>query len=125
MITTLTSSTYFSYIRGNPRYTVVTIKSADCKPCIKGYELFEKLVKRYEAESNKTFHFAVYELIKADAKFIKETLGITGVPTFDIYNAGGERVFRTSSPKNFGILEDYMESIETVQAIDNNSTPLP
>lgn len=112
MITTLTSSTYFSYIRANPNYTIVTIKSPNCKPCTKAYGMYEKVAEKYA--SSPLFAFAVYELSKPDANFIMNTLDVKAVPTFDVYNTDGKRIFRMSSAKNFEMLEDFIEALASV-----------
>lgn len=105
-ILAVTPHTYASVVKSH-QHLVLTIKMVNCKPCAKGLALFTKYVEESRKDN---VVFAVLELDPSQVSkhFVVDVLEVQGVPCFDVYH-NGIRVFRTTSPKNFSQLEDYIE----------------
>lgn len=88
------------------RPVAMIIKSPSCRPCMKGYALFESIIPDFP-----NIDFAIYEIQKGDNKFLVNTLEVRAVPTFDVY-VDGQRVLRTTSSRSF---EEYKEFLDTLQ----------
>jgi thiol-disulfide isomerase/thioredoxin len=84
---------------------VINFRSKHCAPCKKAYPMFEEL-----SQQRTDITFGVYEIDSSDKTFIKETLQLNAIPTFDVYQ-DGYRVFRTTSPKNFEQLQSFIKNM--------------
>ena len=100
----VTSKNYYDVIQNN-KHLILNIRSNHCAPCEKGFQLFKTL-----SEKRKDLLFGIYELENSGSKyFVKEVLQVNAVPTFHVYT-DSILMFRTTSPKNFHQLEDYIKN---------------
>lgn len=99
----VTSKNYYDVIQYN-KHLVLNIRSNHCAPCEKASQLFKTL-----SEKRKDLIFGIYEVEnETSTYFVKNVLQVNAVPTFDVYT-DSILMFRTTSPKNFHQLEDYIQ----------------
>ena len=100
----LTNPQHYYNVIQHQKHVVLNIRTNNCAPCKRGVPLFVELSRKHP-----NLTFAVLEIEKSYGKeFIEEVLQLNAVPTFDVYT-DGYRVFRTTSPKNFHQLEEFVE----------------